>query len=168
MVLSVVLSCASAEERCRAAQNAAQQAWVDYEDALSARKATVVSAQAKAQQSQRQLSGRIDAIASAESHRLYDPGPAWQRQYEVAFIQACRRDPECAALEKERARIDAEAATLEKRIANVTHARNQALTAPPTAWKAAQAVEVESDDPRSMAADQAARAAADACDVAIP
>lgn len=163
-----MLACSSAQERCRAAQSASQEAWVAYEATLSARNAAVVSAQAKGQQSLRQLSERIGAIATEETNRLYDRGPAWQRQYEVAFIQACRRDAECAALEKERTRVDAEAATLAKRIANVTAARNQALSTPAAAWNAAQAVEVEAHDPLSLAADKAAREAASECDIAMP
>ncbi len=170
LVLAVGIgwSCTSAEERCRDGQNAAQSAWVAYQDALAARRATIVAAQAKVQQAQRDVSGRIGAIASEATHRLYDPGPAWQRQYEVAFIQACRRDTECAALEKERTRVDTEATTLDARIAAVTTARNQALAAPKAAWSAAQRVEVEVTDPLSTAAEQAARDAANACDVALP
>lgn len=169
MVLSCLIlvgtACKSAEERCHEAQVEAQHAWDDYLAALNARNAVVTAAQAKAKNATREISKKIDAIASEETHRLYDPGAAWQRHYQVAFTQACRRDPVCADLEKDTARVNGEAATIEKRIALASEARDQALLDAADAWTAAKAVETEADVETSRAAERTAIDAADICGV---
>ena len=163
IALCVLCACTSSEERCRAGQAQAQQAWGAYLTELQAHKAKLTEEQAEAQRAMRKMASRLGAIATEQTNRLYDQGAAWQRQYEVEMQLACRKDPECAPVEKAKIRLASEGATLEQRIALVTAARNQAIQAAPGAWDAAKAVEVDRSAPLSVAANAAARSAAESC-----
>jgi hypothetical protein len=157
--------CKTDEDRCHEAQTAAQQAWSAYIDVSTERKPAVAKRLSNAHLAMLQMSRSLGAAATAETNQLYDRGSAWQRHYEVALTQACRRDPDCAVVEKERDHAKADADTIEQRIALATSARKAAVTDPESAWSAAKEVEVEPTRPTSVAADLASKTAADTCGV---
>lgn len=160
-----ISACKSDADRCHEAQVAAQQAWSAYVQASTKRKPQIANRLANAHIAMRRMSKALSAAATEEANKLYDRGSAWQRHFEVALTQACRRDPDCAAIEKERDHAKADADAIDGRIALATAARKQAVSDPESAWLAAEAVELEPKIPASVAADLAAKAAADTCGI---
>jgi len=163
----VASGCKSPEERCREAQDEAKNAWSALHVALAKRQKEHDEALAEVHIAARKISFAISTIATEEANRLYDRGPAWTRHYEMAYGQACAKDVECTSLEKKRAALVADAKTLAQRVVTSESALEAALSPDDEAWEAASKVEMDSNDPLSVAADKAARASHEACKPAI-
>lgn len=162
---TAALGCKSDADRCHEAQIAAQQAWATYVETTVERKPHVAKRLANAHLAMRRMDKQLNAVAAEETNKLYDRGSAWQRHYEVAVTLACRRDPACADIEKERDHAKVDADTIDGRIALARIAQKLATDDAASAWNAAKAVETERNIPASVAAELAAKTAADTCGV---
>jgi len=166
LLLVCATGCASDEEKCQEAKQAAADGWEQYASTVRADGAKAKQTVASTTERMRDVvEPRLSEQAKVAASERHDKTTgAWHRAYSAHFHAACGGDGECTRLRMERREAETLLADVDRILERVTEATKALAGSVEDARRATGAVEDDFDRPSVKSARETAKLAHEACE----